>query len=160
MKKVSAFLMFLALSFSIAKAQSTSSAAAEPLLHGKTYTIRIKQVSQGKKGTEYGKEEAEEFSFKAGKFKTLMFARDFQMPVKPYEITNVDSATGTQTIYWECNIDWSETDKVVFKGEIEGGNAIKGTVEWTVKNKPKKTLNYEFVGELKEKKKKTPPTTK
>lgn len=157
MKKITSILFILGLSISLVKGQAPSSASIEPLLHGKTYTLRLKQQYTTKKGTEFGKEEPEEFSFKAGKFKTVAFARDFQMPVKPYEITNVDSATGTQTIYWECAIEWSPEDNVLFKGTIEGGNSIKGTVDWTVKNKPKKSLHYEFEGELKEKKKKPAP---
>jgi len=157
MKKITAVLFLLVTSLSSMQSKAQSSATAEPLLQGKVYTIRIKQQATTKKGTEFGKEEADEFSFKGGKFKTVGFARNFEMPVKPYEITNVDTATGTQIISWECPIAWSPDDNVLFKGTIEGGNSIKGTVDWTVKNKPKKSLHYEFEGELKEKKKKPAP---
>jgi len=124
---------------------------AEPILEKMTYTVKTQQISEKKKG----KEEDDEFSFRGGKFKSKLFTEMYRVPTKPYEILDVDTTTGTKIITWQCEAALDDIDKVTFSGKIDG-KTITGTAEWTVKNKPKKTLHYEFTGELKEKKKKTP----
>ncbi len=151
MKSTLSIFLFSIL-FAVSSVAQTSK--GEPLLEKKTFTIKIKQIATvtGKKAKE-AKEEDDEFSFRGGKFKSKMFTEQFRVPTKPYEIADIDSSTGSMAIVWKCEAAIDDVDKVTFEGRIEG-NSISGTAEWTVKNKPKKTIDYEFTGEIKEKKKK------
>jgi hypothetical protein len=149
MKKITfVSAVFAVFSFTQVFSQATK---GEPILEKMTFTCTTKETSPSKKA----KEQDDEFSFRGGKFKSKYFTEEFKVPTKPYEIMDVDTATGSKIITWQCEAPVDDDNKVTFSGKVEG-KSISGTVQWTVKNKPKRTVEYEFTGELKEKKAKTP----
>lgn len=126
----------------------------EPLLHGKVFTVKLKQLAPEGSKKAKDKEMDDEFSFKGGKFKSKYFNEEFKVPTKPYDIGDVDTISDNNVVInWTADIEVSESDRLFFTGKVEGAS-LTGLAEWTVKNKPKKTIQYEYIGEIKEKKKK------
>ena len=142
---LSAIVFFLACSFVLVGGDTTA-------LEGKVYKVTM---TLAKKGGKTGAPEQEEITFKGGKFKCKLVDKEMGAPAVPIEFT-VDSTfeeNDEELPYVEFEGEFvnklDETIKVT--GTVDG-YGIEGNVILSKKDKEKK--RYDFVGSLKEKKKK------
>lgn len=142
---VPVFVFLLTCSFVLVGGDTTA-------LEGKTYKVTMTLV---KKTGKTGAPENEEITFKGGKFKCKLIDKEMGAPAIPIEFT-VDSAfieNDEELPYVEFEGEFvNKLDETVKVTGIVDGYGIEGSVILSKKEKEKK--RYDFVGSLKEKKKK------
>jgi len=99
-------------------------------------------------GKKKGKAEQDELSFSNNKFKSKVMAED-KFAADIYTVT-VDSSSGEKVVSFESTLK-NEGEELLWNGTIKG-EEIEGTAVLSKKGKTKK--EYEFSGNLKQKKKK------
>lgn len=136
------FLFSLLLICSAAVLKAQTQANTKGPLDGKTFNVDI--FKEGKKKPL----DVDELKFNLGKFKSKYFADWGFTKATKYQITEVDSTSGTdKKISWktECTSDIKET--MTWTGTINGED-IDGTAE-IVNDKGKQTYSFTFTGKLK-----------
>ncbi len=118
----------------------------DKLLANKIYTIEL--AGQGKKA---GDPEADEISFKAGKFSSKIMKMDEKFAPSAYTAELDTSDAANKVITFESESKNTSEEIMVWSGNITGED-IEGTAVWTNK-KGKTKMEYTFTGTLKGKKK-------
>lgn len=142
---IPAFIFLLTCSFVLVGGDTTA-------LEGKTYKVTM---TLAKKGGKTGPPEQQEITFKGGKFKCKLIDREMGAPAIPIEF-DVDSSftdNDEELPYVEFHGEFvNKLDETVKVTGTVDGYGIEGNVVLSKKEKEKK--RYDFVGSLKEKKKK------
>lgn len=140
-----AFIFLLTCSFVLVGGDTTA-------LEGKVYKVTM---TLQKKGGKTGPPEQEEITFKGGKFKCKLIDREMGAAAIPVEFT-VDSTfveNDEELPYVEFEGQFvNKLDETIKVTGVVDGYGIEGNVILSKKDKEKK--RYDFVGSLKEKKKK------
>jgi hypothetical protein len=131
------FLLFTNVSF--------SQKVKDKYLEGKTFTIDL-TVQGGKKTP---KPEADELSFKTGKFNSKLMKTENGFKAADYVVT-VDSSSSEKTFSFDIESKNGDDEVMHWVGNVSG-ETIEGTATLSKKEKVKKT--YGFSGTLKSKKK-------
>ena len=143
--RIPALIFLLTCSFVLVGGDTTA-------LEGKTYKVTM---TLAKKGGKTGPPEQEEITFKGGKFKCKLIDKEMGAPSIPIEFT-VDSTyteNDEELPYVEFTGEFvNKLDENVKVSGTVDGYGIEGNVTLSKKEKEKK--RYDFVGSLKEKKKK------
>ena len=116
----------------------------DKFLDGKIFTTELTI-----KGAKKPKPEADELSFKAGKFNSKFMKTENQFKPGDYTVT-VDSSSSDKTFAFECDSKSGDDEIMHWSGTING-ETIEGTATLSKKEKIKK--EYNFSGTLKTKKK-------
>jgi hypothetical protein len=123
---------------------SYSQKVKDKYLEGKIYTIELTI-----KGAKKPKPEADELSFKAGKFNSKLMKTEAGFKAADYVIT-VDSSSAEKTFSFDLESKNGGDEVMHWVGTVNG-EAIEGTATLSKKEKVKK--EYNFSGSLKTKKK-------
>lgn len=139
-----AFIFVLACSFMLVGGDTTS-------LEGKVYKVTMTSVKKGKSGAP----EQEEITFKGGKFKCKLIDKEMGAPAIPveFEVDSVFTENDEDLPYVEFVGEFvNKLEELVKVTGTVDGYGIEGNVVLSKKDKEKR--RYDFVGSLKEKKRK------
>lgn len=141
---LAACAFFLMCSFVLVGGDTTS-------LENKVYKVTMTMVKKSKTGAK----SQEEVTFKSGKFQCKLIEKEMGAKFIPVEFT-VDSLfedNGEELPYVEFEGEFvNKLDELVKVNGTVDGYGIEGSV--TLSKKDKEKFHYDFVGSLKEKKKK------
>ena len=132
------------LCFVFLSSTSFSQVVKDKLLEGKIYTVEL-SIKDAKKP----KPEADELSFKSGKFNSKFMKTENKFTAAAYAVT-VDSSSSEKMISFDCESKNPDGEILHWVGTING-EAIEGSATLSKKEKVKK--EYVFSGTLKTKKK-------
>lgn len=120
-------------------------------LEGKVYKVTMTSVKKGKSGAP----EQEEITFKSGKFKCKLIDKEMGAPAIPvdFEVDSMFTENDEDLPYVEFVGEFvNKMEELVKVTGTVDGYGIEGNVVLSKKDKEKR--RYDFVGSLKEKKKK------